>query len=529
MHYGGERTLGAIVAARAEQEPDRAAVRFPGTTVRYGDLHRRANRVANALLDAGLRPGETVAVMLSNSPEYVEAWVGIARAGLVEVPVNTGFKGDLLRHLLEQAQCAALVVDDRWLDRLGPLLPAIDRMRLVLVVGAADPARIDRLDVSPWHEAVDAAAETAPAVAVSTYDVSAILFTSGTTGPSKGAVLTHSANFRLAQNVVELMDYGPDDVCFNAFPLFHVNARYSGVLPAMYADAEIVVRDRFSASGFWATCRAEGVTAFNYMGALLMMLHKQPPRADDAENPVRRAYGAPAPVTIYEDFQRRFGLQLVEVYGSTEAGTALMNTVESFRIGSCGRPVPYFDVRIHDRDDEPCPPGVPGEIVLRPLEPHVLFEEYVGMPETTLAAFRNLWFHTGDRGRMDDDGYFYWVDRMKDAIRRRGENISSWDVENVVNSHSAVEVAAVIGVPSDLSEEEVMVVVVAERDGAVTPEELLDLCQERLPHFAVPRFVRFVEELPRTPSQRIEKFRLREIGVTPDTWDREEHGYVVRR
>ena len=274
----------------------------------------------------------------------------------------------------------------------------------------------------------------------------------------------------MAANVNALMGYGPGEVLYNAFPLFHVNARYTGVLCAYMCDGQMVLPSRFSASGFWQTCREKDVSAFNYMGAMLMMLYKQPERDDDADNPVRRAYGAPAPLTIYKDFEQRFGVQLVEVYGSTEAGTVTENTVEEFRVGSCGRPVSYYEVEIHDEHDEPCPPRVEGEIVVRPKEPHVLFEHYYRMPDETLDAFRNLWYHTGDRGWRDEDDYFYFVDRMKDAIRRRGENISSWEVEKVLTAHPSVDEVAVIGVPSELTEEEVLAVVVTKPGFELTPE-----------------------------------------------------------
>jgi crotonobetaine/carnitine-CoA ligase len=206
-----------------------------------------------------------------------------------------------------------------------------------------------------------------------------------------------------------------------------------------------------------------------------------------------------------------------------------MSTVHEVKVGSCGRPSPYYEVEIHDKLDRPVPPGAEGEICVRPKEPHVMVEEYYRMPEATLEAFRNLWFHSGDRGYMDEDGWFYFVDRMKDAIRRRGENISSWEVEKVIDSHPAVQESAVVGVPSELTEEEVLAVVVRKDAAALSPEQLLDHCQERMPHFAVPRYVRFVDELPKTPSQRIEKYLVREQGVTPDTWDREVHAYEVRR
>ncbi|MFV0463949.1 MAG: AMP-binding protein [Nostocoides sp.] len=528
MNYSGEWTMGAIVSARAEEHPDRRAVRFEDSAVTYRQWHTLGNQMANGLLALGLPAHARVAVMLPNQPEYLVAWLGVARAGMIEVPVNTAYKGDLLSYLLDHAQCQVLVIDATWIERLEAILDQVSALQTVIVVGG--PIRhLPGVRCVSWTDFVDSASSANPEVSVAPTDVSSILYTSGTTGPSKGVVLTHVANFRMARNVVELMDYGPTDVVFNAFPLYHVNARYSGVLPVMYADGESVLHSRFSVSNFWSTCRREGVTAFNYMGAVLMMLFKQPESPDDADNPVRRAYGAPAPVTIYEDFERRFGVQLVEVYGSTEAGTVTMNTVEAFRIGSCGKPSPYYEVAIHDEEDRPVPSGEVGEIVVRPKEPHVLFERYHGMPEETLEAFRNLWFHTGDRGKADEDGYLYYVDRTKDSIRRRGENISSWEVEKVVTSHDDVAEAAAIGVPSELTEEEVMIVVVLKPGRQFDPVSLLDLCQERLPYYAVPRYVRTIDELPKTPSQRIEKYRLREQGLPDGTWDREEHDYEIRR
>ena len=524
--YEGERTLGALLAARADAEPDRAIVRFEETAVTYGYLDESASRVANALLALGLEPGDRAAIMLGNRPEYLWLWFGMARAGIVEVPLNTGVRGDMLAHMLNTTGARTLVIDAQWLERVERIAPRLESLERVVVVG---DGRVDAFDCVPYAALLDAPAARPPAVATPR-DASVILFTSGTTGPSKGAVLSHNANLRIAQTTVELMEYGDDEVLFNMFPLFHVNARYTSVLPAMLMESgSCVLHDRFSASRFWDVCRAEGVTAFNFMGALVLMLFKQPERDDDADNPVRRAYGAPAPVAVLERFERRFGVELIEVYGSTELGACLENRPGARRIGSCGRPAPHYEVEIHDEDDNPVPPGVEGEIVVRPREPFVMVQEYYAMPEATLAAFRNLWFHTGDRGRRDEDGWFYFVDRLKDAIRRRGENISSWEVEQVVNDHELVVESAAVGVPSELSEEEVLIVVACKEGEEVAPEQLLDFCQERLPHFAVPRYVRFVTELPKNHAQRIQKPALRSEGVTTDTWDREEHGYVVTR
>jgi crotonobetaine/carnitine-CoA ligase len=528
--YDGIHTFGAVVAHRAEHDADRRFVQFEQRSLTFGELHEGGNRVANAFSTLGIGKGDTVAVMLPNGPEFLLTWTGLCRLGVLEVPINVAYKGDLFAYLLNQGTCRAIVVAAQWVDRVAAIASDLEALQHVVVVGGDDVVDVPGLTMHRFDDFVGSAAGTDPGVQVAPEDPSVILFTSGTTGPSKGAVLCHKANFRLCTNVMDLMGYGAGERLFTVFPLFHVNARYNTVLPALVLDdSDCVMHDRFSASRFWDLCRAEGVTAFNYMGALLMMLFKQPERPDDADNPVSRAYGAPAPVEIYEDFERRFGVKLVEVYGSTETGTSLMNTVERYKIGSCGFAAPYYDVRIFDDLDNEVTPGTEGEIVVRPTEPHVMFSEYYGNPEATVEAFRNLWFHTGDRGVMDADGYFTFIDRMKDAIRRRGENISSWEVERVIADHPAVLDAAVVGVPSELTEEEVLAIVQLHEGAELSPVELLDHCQDRMAHFAVPRYVRLVDAMPRTPSQRIEKYKLRAEGLTDDTWDRESVGYEVRR
>lgn len=533
--YDGLQTFGALVAARAEQHPDALAIKFEQQQLSFAELHRRANRLANALANLQLVKGETCAVMLPNGPDYLTTWLALTRLGVIEVPINVAYRGDLFTYLLNQAECSALVIDQQYLEHFLQISADLPNLRHIVVVNSntTTPTSITRpTATTTLHDFQDILAHSAdsePDTTIHDTDPSVILFTSGTTGPSKGVVLSHRANFVLARNVSELMGYTQGERLFTVFPLFHVNARYTTVLPAWLVDGDCVMHDRFSASNFLDFCRTEQVTAFNYMGALLMMLMKQPERTNDADNPVRRAYGAPAPVEIYRDFEQRFGVQLVEVYGSTELGTATMNTVDAFRIGSCGKAVPYFEVKIHDSLDNECPVGTEGEIVVRPTRPRVMFDQYYKMPTETVNAFRNLWFHTGDRGRMDEDGYFYFIDRMKDAIRRRGENISSWEVEKVLNTHPKVLETAVIGTPSALTEEEVLVVVVLRDGEALSPVELLDFCQGRMAHFAIPRYVRFVSALPRTPSQRVEKYKLRAAGLTSDTWDREPAGYQVSR
>jgi len=342
-------------------------------------------------------------------------------------------------------------------------------------------------------------------------------------------VLSHRANFSVAHTACGLMNYDENDCLFSMFPLFHVNARYTTVLVALIAGSTVVLHTRFSASHFWDICRWEGVTAFNFMGSMLTILMKQSEREDDEDNPVKKIFGAPTPPGLYESFTKRFGLTIAEVYGSTELGTAAANVPDSFKIGACGREVPIYEVAIHDEEGYPVEPGVRGEIVVRPKKGGVMFSRYYGNPEATVKAWKDLWFHTGDVGWLDEEGYLYFADRKKDVVRRKGENISSYEVESVINRHPQVQECAIIGVPSELSEEEVMAVLVLKQKKELDPEQLLNYCEDHLAHFALPRYIRIVKELPRTPSQRVEKYKLREEGVTVDTWDRETVNYKVKR
>ncbi len=521
-------TIAQVLAARAEQRPDHEIVRTPDEAISYASLDDAATRMGNALKGLGLVPGDAVALLLPNGRPFLEAWFGISRGGFVEVPLNVALKGDLLADQLHRSGAQVLVVGADHLDRVADVAASVPGLRHVLCVGAS-PTAVEDAEVHRFDEVLSQADTTPIDLDIDPTAPSGILFTSGTTGPSKGVVRSHVADFTLARTTIDIMGYGTGERLFTVFPLFHLNAKFNSVLPAMLLDGALVLHDRFSASSFWDVAREEQVTAFNFMGALLTMLMKQPERSDDRDHAVRCAYGAPAPATIFGPFEDRFGVRLVEVYGSTELGIVTRNTVDEVKVGSCGNAAPYFEVAIHDQDDRPCPPGEPGEIVVRPREPSVMFSHYHGMPEETLTSFRNLWFHTGDRAKMDEDGFFYFIDRMKDAIRRRGENISSFEVERTLATLEEIAEVAVVGVPSELSDEEVLAVIVFKLGQQLTPEEVLDHCQERLPHFAVPRFLRFVDALPKTPSQRVEKYRLREAGLADDTWDREEHDYRVQR
>jgi crotonobetaine/carnitine-CoA ligase len=291
----------------------------------------------------------------------------------------------------------------------------------------------------------------------------------------------------------------------------------------------MVLLDRFSASRFWDEIRLYGATQFNYLGAVMPILAKQPERSDDLDNPARIALGAGCPQAVMDEVEKRFGIKCLEGFGMTEIGIPVHVRVDDRRPGSCGKPMDIYELKLVNENDEEVPPGKTGEIVFRPRVPYVMMSEYYRMPEKTLEVYRNLWFHSGDLGRKDEDGYFYFVDRKKDALRRRGENISSFEVERAINSHPKVFESAAVAVKSELAEDEVKICVVLKGGEALTPEELIAYASERMPYFAVPRYVEFMNELPKTPTERIQKYLLKEVGVTVNTWDREKAGVKVTR
>ncbi len=347
------------------------------------------------------------------------------------------------------------------------------------------------------------------------------MFTSGTTGPSKGCLLSNRFAVRQAQLLIENFRLSERDVLYCPFPLFHLDAAILTVMPALVLGATAAIGARFSASRFWDEVRTFGATVFDFMGATLTILHKQPAEPDDADNSVRLAWGVPVPGYAAE-FEQRFGLRLVELYGSTDVGVPIYEPLdEPRRPGSCGRAVPQYDVRIFNEDDVELPAGEVGEIVVRPLEPHLITDGYLNMPDETAVAARNLWWHTGDLASQDPDGHIYFVGRKNDSIRRRGENISAFEVEEVLKAHVDVLDAAAFPVPSELTEDDVMVALVPRPGHTIRIDELLEYCGQHMAPYMVPRYVDVLDDLPRTPTAKVAKQLLIERGTTSATFDRD--------
>jgi crotonobetaine/carnitine-CoA ligase len=350
-----------------------------------------------------------------------------------------------------------------------------------------------------------------------------MLYTSGTTGPAKGVVCPHAQYFWWGLNSAEVLDVGADDVLCTTLPLFHINALNTFAQAAL-TGCEVVFEARFSASGFWPAMRANRATVVYLLGAMVPILLAQPASGAEREHRVRSGLGPGVPANASRAFLERTGVRLLEGYGSTETNFAIATAPDSPRDGVMGWLRPGFEARVADEDDNEVAPGEAGELLLRADAPHAFASGYFRMPGQTVEAWRNLWFHTGDRVIRDADGAFRFVDRIKDAIRRRGENISSFEVEQVLLSHPAVASCAVYPVRSELAEDEVMAALVARPGSRIDCGELAAFCEARLPYFAVPRYIDLLDDLPRTENGKVQKFRLRERGVSAATWDRQPAG-----
>jgi len=517
--------VATFAAHRAQERGGQTLAVVDGRTVTYAELVEHACRATGGLQGLGVQRGDRVAVMMSTRAEFLFAWFGILGAGAIEVPIHDAARGPGIAYILETTGAKLLIVDDEHVDFVAPYIGDIDTLEQVVVVGTAPELPKPVVDFEVLLDS-----EPVQPLELEPQAPSSILFTGGTTGPPKGVVLSHSHNLNVAQGFVDLVGYREDDVLYSVFPLFHANAKYMSLLAAMAAGGKLIIDRRFSASRFWDIVRREGITAFNGMGEMLRILLKQPPSEADTGNSVRMVIGAAAPAEIVEQFEARFDVAVLDVYGLTETGPVTAITWEDRRPGSCGVAVPWYEVRVVDEDDRDVAPGEAGQIVVRPRRPHVMMERYWHNDAATLGALRNLWFHTGDLARRDEDGFVWFLERGTDSIRRRGENVSAWEVEGVLADHPGLLEATVFGVPAEIGGQEVMVAAVPRAGIDITPEELLDYCTGRMPHFAVPRYVRFMDRLPRSHAQRVLKQELKSEGASAlGVWDREAVGYVVQR
>jgi crotonobetaine/carnitine-CoA ligase len=519
-----ERTVPTMLVRQAERHGQRRLVTISGVTMSYAETAAAAAGYAGALAAAGVMAGDRVALMCGNRAELLFTILGCAWLGAIVVPINTASRGAQLEHILGNCGARLIVIE----GSLAPVLVALDHSRIVLssvwLVGDDQAHDLPSLHVAPFPPL----AKAVPAHPVEPGDTFAILYTSGTTGPSKGVCCPHAQYFWWAVYTGTLLGVRDGDVLMTTLPMFHTNALNS-FFQALLNGASLVAEPRFSASGFFEGLARHQATVTYVLGAMVPILLAQPPNGADRAHKVRVALAPAVPAPFHAQFRERFGFGLLDGYGSTEANCIMGAALAEQRPGSMGRVLPGFAARVVDSQDNELPDGEAGELVLRADEPFAFATGYFGMPDKTVEAWRNLWFHTGDRVVREADGFYRFIDRMKDAIRRRGENISSYEVEQVLLHHPAVENVAVFPVRSELAEDEVMTAIVLRAGAKISPAALLDFCTPRMPYFAVPRYVEFVEALPVTESGKVTKYKLRERGVTAATWDREKAGYKVAR
>lgn len=505
-----------------------------GHTITYADIERSSNRLAHGLAVLGIGKGDTVLMMMPNRSDVIDLWLALAKLGAVEVPVNTAYRGGVLAHIVNDSRATTLVCGREFLDRLEAIVGDIRGLeRIVLYDPAGDETTVPtalagRFEILPYGGI--ASGDESPLDPGTCYrDLMAVMYTSGTTGVSKGVMVCHAHAYEYSNCVAEVLDLKPGDVYYAPLPLFHIAGQWAVVYATMLAGGTVILKERFSVGAFWDDVARHKVNVSLLLGAMCNFLHRQPPRPDDADNSLDKVLVVPL-IPEIEAFRTRFGLRVTTNYGSTEVCVPLRAgfdppTPRLFDLhdnASCGRVVSdRFEVRIVDERDEEVPAGTVGELVVRPKEPWITMLGYWNNPAKTEEAWRNLWLHSGDAVRHDGDGNYYFVDRVKDAIRRRGENISSIEVENEIVAHPAVLECAVYPVPSEHTEDEVMAAVVVKPGESLEPAALIEWLRLRLSDFALPRYIEIVADLPKTQTGKIQKFPLREKGVTAAAWDRQ--------
>jgi crotonobetaine/carnitine-CoA ligase len=512
------KTLTELIDAQARQRPDAAFLSFDGQTMSFGELRRQVQRATTAFRHAGFETGQRVMVMMGNRPQHVVAYLALVSIGCVLVEVSIHFKRNGIQLQLEDADPHRLIADPAHVEDVAAALLALGRQTPILTLAPATHpnARLLDLDIElPDVELPRPSLERAQSIS----------YTSGTTGRPKGVVLTERFFQVGAKNAAVLADVRPGDVLFLWEPFYHV-AAWMSIIMALQHGVRVALVERFSASQTWRQIRETGSTLFHYLGGAMNILLKQPADVRDDDNPVRIAWGAAAPERSWREFENRFGVTIREGYGISEAQNFTHLNLEG-RPGSIGKPVEEFTSWIADDDGKPVPPRTVGEIVVKPKVPDITMVGYFRDPGRTAEVLRDGCVYTGDLGYVDEDGFFYYSGRKKDSLRRRGENVSAWEVERVVNAHPAVEESAVVGVTSEIGEQEIRVFIQLAPQQKLEPLELIKWCERDLAYYQIPRYVDFVAEFPRGPTQRIQKSGLA-IALAA-SWDLEKSGYKVRR
>ena len=520
--------IGSVLEKSTYKNPDKTYLYYRDEKISYADFNERVNRVANGFLDLGIREGDRVCIMLRNCPEFLYAWMGLSKIGGILVPINAAFKEKEVEYIVRHSEAGVMVAAHQFIPIIEAVKPGTSKLKRFIGVGDGEVA-----GWSPFQELLQASCELERRVKLTGDHVSTIMYTSGTTGPPKGVLVPHKSYIYCGQGFSRWVDIKEGDRLFTCLPLYHANAQYYSTMGSLAAGASLVLVDGFSASKFWDQIREHGATVFNFIGMMLLVLIKQPESEKDGDNSIRVAYGTPALGKSVQDYvEKRYGLTVLCGYALTECPFGTIQPLYGLRKEkSVGRPRQHWafknEIKIVDDNDKAVPHGTIGELVIRNT---TIMKGYYKEPELTKKTLKGGWLHTGDNAYQDTDGYFYFVDRKKDFIRRRGENISSIEVESVLNSHAKVLESAVIGVQSELLDEEVKAYIVPKPGETIDPVNLSQWCKERLAYFKIPRYMEFRDSLPKTPTHRIEKYKLRseKRDLTKGCFDREKVGVKIR-
>ena len=526
-----ESVVPELLAARAATTPDKPYILFDEETWTYAEAARQAWRAGNALQKVGVGIGDYVSVWIPTGPDVVRAWFGANAAGGVYAPLNLAAKGSYLEHTLKVADAKVLVAHHQLAERLvGIDAPSLEQ---VVIVGGEAPPGLAWPTVT-FDELLAGSSDDRPTLPrpIEPWDDLSLIYTSGTTGPSKGVRAAHAAFWNYA-NCFILPYVDESDRYLNALPMFHTAG--TGITYSMLrAGGSVALSKGFSASRYWDDVRRFEATITIAIHGMVTFMLDQPPKPDDADNPLKTVYMGP--LSRHKEFAKRFGVEIYTAYGMTEVPVPITSHLNPEDERSCGvNAAPdEYELRLVDENDIPVPPNTPGELIARHRLPWTINSGYKNMPAATAEAWRNGWFHTGDQFTQDEDGNFYFLDRIKDVIRRRGENISSFEVETEVMSHPLVKDAAAVAVQTpeleeSAGDEEVKVVVVLEPGATLDPAELTEYLAVRMPAYWVPRFIEYLDELPRTESHKLKKAELREAGITEGTWDRQKAGITLKR
>lgn len=530
----GERdTVIAALDRAVARHPDRILLDFSGNLYTYSEVDSLSTRMAHALAALGVKPGETVLTMLDNNIDAVVCWLAINKLRAVSVPINTALKGEFLRHQIADTGTQLVICEADYLPRILPLAEQLSEVSQILYRGErAEPAscRIPIAALDEFRGEDDTPFTSKPQPS----DLACLIYTSGTTGPSKGCMISYNFMCNLARLQLRAGPANENDVTITPLPLFHMNALCVSIIASILVGARAAILPRFSVSNFWQEVERSEATIASILGGMGGLLAQAPD--NDAmkrcHGQIHTARGNPYTEETKQIWRERFGTKLVggNGYGLTEACVITSLAAGEYAApGSSGKRIPDFDVRIVDDNDQELPANTPGEIVLRPLRPDIMFQGYWNRPADTLKLMRNMWFHTGDIGKFDDDGFFYFVDRKKDYLRRRGENISSFEMEAAFAVHPDLAEVAVHAVPSDKGEDDVKVTAVLHQGARLTPEELFHWATDSVPYYALPRYIEFRDSLPKNPQGRVLKYQLRDEGKTADTWDLEDTDIKVAK